>query len=162
MADNADAADALVGPTIPLINAPPDPRVASARLAFGADIALFINRTTVVLRNYLLDGKLIQVALYAGGRIEQRDTASHVAKISNLTMRITVNGMPFEIDQHSILSTPNDLIYTINGSQNQVQVLQTLGQKLQGIDTIAMVRSLLGVEDAILTSPICHYIVRFS
>jgi hypothetical protein len=97
---------------------------------------------TIALRNYLLDGKLIQVSLYENGRIEQRDTASYVAKISNLTIRITVNGMPFEIDQHAILSTPNDLIYAIQGNENQVHILRALGQKLQGVDTIAMVSPL--------------------
>lgn len=120
----------------PLTNRPRDSRIFRARLAFGTE--LFKNGTTIVPRNYLLDGEPIQVALYKDGRIEQRDTASRLTQISNLTINITVNGMPFELDQHSVLSTPNDLIYAINGA-DQVQILRTLGKKLEGIDTIAMV-----------------------
>lgn len=120
----------------PLTSRPRDSRIFRARLAFGTE--LFKNGTTLVPRNYLLDGKPIQVALYKDGRIEQRDTASHLTQISNLTINIAVNGMPFELDQHSVLSTPNDLIYAINGA-DQVQILRTLGKKLEGIDTIAMV-----------------------
>jgi hypothetical protein len=120
----------------PLTSRPRDSRIFRARLAFGTE--LFKNGTTIVPRNYLLDGEPIRVALYKDGRIEQRDTASHLTQISNLTMNITVNGMPFELDQHSVLSTPNDLIYAINGA-DQVQILRTLGKKLEGIDTIAMV-----------------------
>jgi hypothetical protein len=99
-----------------------------------------------MLRNYLLDGEAIHVALYKDGRIEQRDTASHLTQISNLTIKITVNGMPFELDQHSVLSTPNDLIHAINGA-DQVQTLRRLGKKLEGIDTIAMVCSPVKFED---------------
>ena len=120
----------------PLASRPRDSRILRARLAFGTE--MFKNGTTIVLRNYLLDGEPIQVALYKDGRIEQRDTASHLTQISNLTINITVNGMPFELDQHSVLSTPNDLIYAINGA-DQVQILRTLCKKLEGIDTIAMV-----------------------
>jgi hypothetical protein len=120
----------------PLTSRPRDSRIFRARLAFGTE--LFKNGTTIVPRNYLLDGEPIRVALYKDGRVEQRDTASHLTQISNLTMNITVNGMPFELDQHSVLSTPNDLIYAINGA-DQVQILRTLGKKLEGIDTIAMV-----------------------
>jgi hypothetical protein len=120
----------------PLTTRPQSSRIFRARLAFGTE--LFKSGTTIVPRNYLLDGEPIQVALYEDGRIEQRDTASHLTQISNLTINITVNGMPFELDQHAVLSTPNDLIYAINGA-DQVQMLRTLGEKLQGIDTIAMV-----------------------
>jgi hypothetical protein len=120
----------------PLASRPRDSRIFRAYLAFGTE--LFKNGTTIVPRNYLLDGEPIQVALYNDGRIEQRDTASHLTQISNLTINITVNSMPFELDQHAVLSTPNDLIDAINDA-DQVQILQTLGKKLEGIDTIAMV-----------------------
>ena len=138
----ADESEPLASPSTndsassPLTSRPRDSRILRARLTFGTE--LFKNGTTLVLRNYLLDGEPIQVALYKDGRIEQRDTASHLRQISNLTISITVNGMPFELDQHSVLSTPNDLVYAINGT-DQVQILQTLGKKLEGIDTIAMV-----------------------
>jgi hypothetical protein len=127
-----------------------DSRIFRARLAFGTE--MFKNGTTIVLRNYLLDGEPIQVALYKDGRIEQRDTASHLRQISNLTINVTVNGMSFELDQHSVLSTPNDLIYAINGA-DQVQILRTLSKKLEGIDTIAMVCSQVGFEDSSCQQP---------
>jgi hypothetical protein len=113
---------------------------------------MFKNGTTIVLRNYLLEGEPIQVALYKDGRIEQRDTASHLRQISNLTINVTVNGMSFELDQHSVLSTPNDLIYAINGA-DQVQILRTLSKKLEGIDTIAMVCPPVGFEDSSYQQP---------
>jgi len=109
----------------PLTSRSRDSRILRARLAFGTE--MFKNGTTIVLRNYLLDGEPIQVALYKDGRIEQRDTASHLRQISNLTINVTVNGMSFELDQHSVLSTPNDLIYAINGA-DQVQILRTLSR----------------------------------
>jgi hypothetical protein len=124
-------------------NAAPDPRIIPARLAFAAD--LVEKGTAIIIRNYLLDGKLIQVCLYQDGRIEQRDTASHVTKISSLTIKITVNGMAFEIDQHAILSTPNDLIHAVKAGADEVHISQILSKKLRGIDTIAMVRPLPGV-----------------
>jgi hypothetical protein len=76
--------------------------------------------------------------------------------------------MPFELDQHSVLSTPNDLMYAINGA-DQVQILRTLGKKLEGIDTIAMVcpRSELrilhagGLQGALLW-PNCKEIERLA
>ena len=134
------ASTSLLAPQRFETDTPPDLRVASAHLAFGTGVALFKSGPTLLLRNYSLDGKPIQVALYAGGRIEQRDTASQIAAISNLTIKITVNGMRFEIDQHAVLSTPSDLMYALDGNADQVQVLQVLSQKLQDVDTIAVVR----------------------
>jgi hypothetical protein len=134
----------------PLTSRSRDSRILRARLAFGTE--MFKNGTTIVLRNYLLEGEPIQVALYKDGRIEQRDTASHLRQISNLTINVTVNGMSFELDQHSVLSTPNDLIYAINGA-DQVQILRTLSKKLEGIDTIAMVCPPVGFEDSSYQQP---------
>ena len=134
----------------PLTSRSRDSRILRARLAFGTE--MFKNGTTIVLRNYLLEGEPIQVALYKDGRIEQRDTASHLRQISNLTINVTVNGMSFELDQHSVLSTPNDLIYAINGA-DQVQTLRTLSKKLEGIDTIAMVCPPVGFEDSSYQQP---------
>ena len=146
MTDNPDPL------TSPSTADPPDPRIAVARLAFGAELLQF--GKTIGVQNYVVDGKSIKVALYEDGRIEQRDTASHVAKISNLTVKIMINGMPFDIDQHSILSTPNDLIYAINHVEGEVQVVRTLAEKLQGIDTIAMVSS--AEQDRLLTALRCN------
>lgn len=147
MADNDHALDDSLGPANSPTNAPLDPHVASTHLVFGEDAVIFKDGTTLRLRNYMLDGKRVRVALCPDGRIEQHDTASHIAEISNLTIEITVNRMLFEIDQHAILSTPNDLIYAISGIEDQVQVLQALGQKLEGVDAIAMVRPHFEVED---------------
>lgn len=147
MANNGHALDAPVGPANSPANAPLDPRVASARLAFGEDAGIFNDGNTLLLRNYTPDGKQVRVALYPDGRIEQHDTASYITEISNLTIKIVVNGMLFDIDQHAILSTPNDLIYAISGIEDQFQVLQALDQKLRDVDAIAMVRSQFEVED---------------
>jgi hypothetical protein len=56
MADNNGA------PASSSTNPPPDHRIVPARLAFGAD--LLKNGVTIMVRNCLLDGKPIQVALY--------------------------------------------------------------------------------------------------
>jgi hypothetical protein len=64
----------------PSTNALADARIDRARLTFGEETELLTKGATIALRNYLLDGKLIQVSLYENGRIEQRDTASYVAK----------------------------------------------------------------------------------
>jgi hypothetical protein len=147
MADNDQALHALAGPSNSPTNDPPDPRVASTRFSFGEDAAITKHGTTLLLKNYMPHGKQVQVTLFPDGRIEQRDTASHVAEISNLAIKIVVNGMPFEIDHHAILSTPNDLIYAISGIEDQVQVLQALDQRLRGVDAIAMVRSQFEVKN---------------
>jgi hypothetical protein len=153
MADNNQASHAPAGPANPPTNNPPDPRVASARFSFGEDVAITKYGTTLLLKNYMPQGKQVQVTLFPDGRIEQRDTASHVAKISNLTIKIVVNGMPFEIDHHAISSTPNDLIYAINGIEDQVQALRALDQRLLGVDAIAMVRPQFEVKTGNASAP---------
>ena len=117
-----------------------DPRMLPASLAFG--FAPMRNSSGTLCMKYFHDETVIHVFLFADGRIEQIDTASKIFQLTRLTMRFDMNGMSFEIDQHAVQSTPNDLCSLLNLPLSYAEaklVLPRVLKKIQGIDNIAMV-----------------------